>query len=92
MCPAAVYAWIAMRDALRDANLEPDAISDPRIDPNGTDGWAALSLRAQRALGPTWTLTAALENVFDERYREHGSGIDAPGRGLVLELEAPIGD
>lgn len=31
MCTAAVYAWIAMREALQDAGLEPDAISDPRI-------------------------------------------------------------
>ncbi len=31
MCTAAVYAWIAMREALHDAGFEPDAISDPRI-------------------------------------------------------------
>jgi hypothetical protein len=29
--------------------------------------------------------------VLDERYREHGSGIDAPGRELVLRLERPLG-
>jgi len=31
MCTAAVHAWIAMREALHDAGLAPDAISDPRI-------------------------------------------------------------
>ena len=31
MCTAAVHAWIAMREAIHDAGLAPDAISDPRI-------------------------------------------------------------
>ncbi|MCB9868572.1 MAG: beta-ketoacyl-ACP synthase I [Planctomycetes bacterium] len=31
MCTAAIHAWIAMREALRDAGFDPDAISDPRI-------------------------------------------------------------
>jgi 3-oxoacyl-[acyl-carrier-protein] synthase-1 len=31
MCDAAVYTWVAMREAMEDAGFEPGAISDPRI-------------------------------------------------------------
>jgi 3-oxoacyl-(acyl-carrier-protein) synthase len=31
MCDAAVYTWVAMREAMQDAGLELGAISDPRI-------------------------------------------------------------
>jgi outer membrane receptor protein involved in Fe transport len=64
---------------------------DPRIDPAGTAGWWSLNLRAQRPLAAGLELTVGLDNVLDERYREHGSGIDAPGRELVLRLERPLG-
>jgi len=30
----------------------------------------------------------ALENIADETYREHGSGIDAPGVNAIVALEA----
>ena len=32
-----------------------------------------------------WTrLSIGVENITDRRYREHGSGVDAPGRNFVV--------
>ena len=31
MCDASAYTWVAMREAMEDAGLDPGAISDPRI-------------------------------------------------------------
>ncbi|HKX46679.1 MAG TPA: TonB-dependent receptor, partial [Planctomycetota bacterium] len=69
--------------------LHPEDISDPRIDPNGTPGWATLNLSFSGRIGKgpeggEWTL--AFLNLTDEHYRVHGSGFDAPGLGVALSL------
>ena len=68
--------------------LSPRDVSDPRINPTGTSGWAtfnfSLSWQASKAL----ELGMRLENLADKNYREHGSGIDAPGRNLGIWFNA----
>jgi len=32
-------------------------------------------------------LQLAIEHILDVTYREHGSGVNGPGRNLVLSLE-----
>lgn len=73
--------------AARQDRLAPSDRSDNRIDPRGTAGYAVhdLGLRWTPA-GQPWTLGLELDNLFDKAYREHGSGIDGVGRGLVLRL------
>ena len=44
------------------------------------------NLQARWQPGDTWTIGFAATNVFDERYRVHGSGIDAPGRNFRINL------
>lgn len=34
-----------------------------------------------------WTLTLGAENLLGRRYREHGSGFDAPVRNFSLPAE-----
>jgi hemoglobin/transferrin/lactoferrin receptor protein len=60
--------------------LAPGDKSDHRIAPGGTPGWKVLNLRAAYLLGRSVELLAGVENVFDEAYRIHGSGIDGAGR------------
>ena len=68
--------------------LSPRDIRDVRIDPNGTSGWLTANVRAAWQPDERWRFSASLENLFDEQYRHHGSGIDAVGRNLSVSLEA----
>lgn len=81
-----------LRFASRQERLDDDDQGDTRIDPDGTGGWATLNLRLgwmpqQQPL----QLQLDLLNVFDKAYREHGSGIDAPGVGAVLSAALQLG-
>jgi outer membrane receptor protein involved in Fe transport len=62
-------------------------VRDPRIDPGGTSGWATGNLRAGFTVGEHWSGTVAIENFTDASYREHGSGIQAPGVGVIATLQ-----
>jgi len=58
-----------------------------RIPPGGTPGYVTATLRGGIQLTDGLRLTAAVENLFDEDYRVHGSGINSPGRGFTLSAE-----
>lgn len=58
-----------------------------RIPHGGTPGYGVLTLRGGVTLFEALHLTLALENVTDEDYRIHGSGVNEPGRNLVLQAE-----
>ena len=68
--------WIDV--ARRQDRYSPRDLLDPRIDPEGTDGWASWNLRLGWAPTPHLRATLQLLNAADARYREFGSGIDAP--------------
>ncbi len=77
--PKIVYAATQNRLSARDAR-------DARINPNGTGGFAVFNVYA------TWNVTDqanvrfGLENLFDKKYREHGSGLEAAGRNVHASL------
>ena len=58
-----------------------------RIPPGGTPAYAVLTLRGGMALLDSLDLTVALENITDEDYRIHGSGVNEPGCNLVVQAE-----
>jgi len=64
--------------------LSPRDTSDPRISPAGTSGWATFNLLLGWQASQSLELGLRLENLADKNYREHGSGIDAPGRNLGI--------
>jgi outer membrane receptor protein involved in Fe transport len=72
--------------AATQSRLSPRDATDPRMNPDGTAGWASATIRA--AWNPTRSFTAYLgvENLADHRYREHGSGFDAPGRNAFVSV------
>ena len=53
----------------------------------GSPGWMTLNLRGGFQVTQYNRLTLALENLLDQRYREHGSGINAPGFNLIVSLD-----
>jgi len=74
--------------AARQDRLSPRDERDPRIDPRGTAGWVTLNVHARWQARPDLALGLRLENLLDEAYREHGSGLDAPGFNLGLWVDA----
>jgi TonB-dependent heme/hemoglobin receptor len=71
----------------RQDRLSPRDAVDPRINPEGTAGWATLNVRASWQASEALSLSLRAENLADKRYREHGSGLDEPGRNLILTLD-----
>jgi len=61
--------------------------SDPRINPNGTAGWATLNARIGWRVNAHFDLALRGENLADKRYREHGTGLDEPGRNFLLTAD-----
>lgn len=61
-------------------------IRDVRIDARGTDGWAILGTRVHWNDGEAWQVAISIDNIFDNQYRVHGSGIDAIGRNISLSV------
>lgn len=68
----------------RQDRLSPRDVRDPRINPLGTAGWGTINLLASWQVREHLELGLRLQNMGDNDYREHGSGIDAPGRNLGL--------
>ena len=76
------FRFCSPQDRLSNRDL-----TDPRLNPDGTAGWTAASLRVGWNVGKYLTLHGTLENILDQPYREHGSGISAPGTNLIVALE-----
>ena len=75
-----------LRYAAAQDRLSARDIRDTRINPAGTPGWGSLGVRARFVPSERWTISVALDNLLDKRYRVHASGIDAPGRNLALAV------
>ncbi len=67
--------------------LHPRDRVDPRIDPDGTPGWATFNLKGSWRASDRLRLGLRLENIGDKRYREHGSGLDEPGFNAIASVD-----
>ncbi len=83
------------RSDIRDPRIQgstrdPEALdfddSGAAIDA-GTPAWWTLNLRGGIRLFDDTRLTLSLENLLDLRYRQHGSGVNAPGFNVSLTLD-----
>lgn len=81
-----VEPWIDFASA--QDRLSPRDFEDPRINPAGTPGFGTVNVLLGWQADPRLGLGIRLENLGDKRYREHGSGIDAPGRSIGFWIEA----
>jgi hemoglobin/transferrin/lactoferrin receptor protein len=59
-----------------------------RIPHGGTPGYAVFGIRGGCRVQAWLDVSMALENIFDKDYRIHGSGVNEPGRNLVLTVAA----
>jgi outer membrane receptor protein involved in Fe transport len=70
--------------ASQQDRLSPRDERDPRINPLGTPGWGTVNLLTSWQASENLELGLRLQNLADKSYREHGSGIDAPGRNVGI--------
>lgn len=75
-----------IRFASKQSRLSADDLDDSRIPDNGTPGWQTFNFRYRMNLGDHLIFQFSIENIFDTNYREHGSGINGPGRNLILSV------
>jgi hemoglobin/transferrin/lactoferrin receptor protein len=61
-----------------------------RIPPGGTPGYTVLNLRSDWQVNPHLSLSLALDNLTDEDYRVHGSGVNEPGRNVIMSLAVSL--
>lgn len=65
-----------------------DAADISRIPPGGTPGYAVYELRAGFSPYEGLQLSAAVENITNEDYRIHGSGVNEAGRNFIVAVNA----
>lgn len=78
--------WVFAADQTR---LSSGDIADDRIADGGTSGWNVFNLYSGYE-HQYFTFNASFQNLFNEAYRIHGSGIDGIGRSFWLSLKINI--
>jgi outer membrane receptor protein involved in Fe transport len=74
----------------RQNRLSPRDAEDPRIAPGGTSGFVTFNMLMSWQAASGREFGVRLENLADRYYREHGSGIDAPGRNIGFWCNVPF--
>ncbi len=74
------------RAATKQDRLSSRDVDDIRIPEGGTPGWKTFNLRGSFRVFENISFRVTLANIFDETYKEHGSGVYSPGRSMVLNL------
>ena len=64
-----------------------DASDTSRIPPGGTPGYTVYEVRMGWQCAEGLILSLAVENITDEDYRIHGSGVNEPGRNIVCAAD-----
>ncbi|MFQ5749942.1 MAG: TonB-dependent receptor, partial [Planctomycetota bacterium] len=64
-----------------------DRTDTTRIPPGGTPGFTLFDVAAGWTVGPRTRMTLSIQNLGDRDYRVHGSGLNGPGRNLVITVE-----
>lgn len=81
-----IEGWVWAADGQSDLALR-DRVDTQRIPPAGTPGFYVLGITGGWDVRDDLRLTLSLENLTDTDYRVHGSGLNAPGRNVVLTAE-----
>jgi outer membrane receptor protein involved in Fe transport len=88
-CAPSPAFWfeLAALAAAPQRRLSPGDITDIRIGPGGTAGFAVFHFRTALIRTRLAGLSLSWENFTNRRYRLHGSGFERPGSGLVVAYE-----
>ncbi len=64
-----------------------DRADTSRIPPGGTPGYTTYDIRGGWNITDSLSVSLAVENITDEDYRTHGSGVNEPGRNVILTTQ-----
>lgn len=67
-----------------------DRADTQRISPDGTPGYATLTLRGGVKIDDNITVSAAVENIGDKDYRAHGSGQNESGINAIFAVDVGL--
>lgn len=81
--PFWVEGWVWVVDNQDQLALR-DETDTTRIPPGGTPGYTIAGVTAGWQATEDLRLTLSVENVTDRDYRVHGSGLNGPGRNVIL--------
>src|SRR3990172_2288400 len=84
--PSGPWIEYGLRWASAQERLSARDLRDTRIPPGGTPGHAIHGIRAGMNLGPDLLASGGVDNLADALYRDHGSGVDNPGRHVWIGL------
>lgn len=87
---ATMPLWVEGRvlaSAEADRLNSSDRTDTQRIPTGGTPAYAVASLRAGWSPMENLELTAAVENLLDDDYRHHGSGLNEPGTNAIIGVK-----
>ena len=82
------FAETGIRAAARQSRLSEDDERDARIPEGGTPGWWTWNLRLGVEMDRNVRVSLVAENLLDNLYKYHGSGIYASGVNVLLTVEA----
>lgn len=71
------------------SRLSKGDINDNRISIGGTPEWHVIDLLASYQI-KNYTINLGIQNIFNEKYRIHGSGVDGLGRSLWISIQGSI--
>jgi outer membrane receptor protein involved in Fe transport len=75
--------------ATHQNRLASGDIADHRIPEGGTPGWTVVNLRLGHVF-PWFRVNGGIQNLFNEAYRLHGSGVDGYGRSAWVSADVPF--
>lgn len=75
-----------VRYASTQDRLSERDLRDARINPFGTGGFVVYDTHFTWRHGINTQVRLGVENIFNKKYREHASGLDAPGRNYHVSF------
>lgn len=83
------HLWFEAASVMADEQdrLAPGDITDPRIGPNGTPGYVIFDVRTGYTPFRNHEFLLALENLTDNKYKTHGSGLFNPGFNVAVTYQ-----
>ncbi len=83
--PRGVYVAGVFRWALDQTRLAFQDLTDARIPSGGTPGYGVVDLRFGVRVSRHLRINGVIENLLDTAWRVHGSSINGPGRGVLVQ-------